>query len=134
MTASHLIVLAVAATVGNTVLAVAPHRGRLTDGLSFVSPASSCTTTITTARHARPATAGLSSIAGRPPTSTNSRRPALPGQGFTGGSAWWFGRREGHLRGERADAASAGAGAEAGGSDDIEEQEREKALAELDRR
>lgn len=145
MPASHLAVVVAAATIGNTVLAVAPYQGRFTDGLSFVSPVVSCTTTTTNARRARAATAGLSSIASGPPISADSRRPAVPGQGFTGSSARWVARRrEGTLRGEASGAdgasgaaagAGAGEGAAAEGGGDVEEQEeRKRALAELDRR
>lgn len=128
--ASHLAMLAAAAT-GNTVLAVAPRQGSLADGLSFVSPAPSCTTTTTT-RHARPAIAGLSSIVGRPSTSAVHRQPAPPGHGFAGISARWVKRRGERLGQARAEGAAAGA--EGGDDDDAEEQERKRALGELDRR
>lgn len=129
---THLSVLLAAAASGNTVLAVAPRQGSLTDGLCFLSQASSCTT-VNSARHARPATAGLGSIAGRPPSSAGSRRPALTGPGVTGVSGWGFKRRgQGEARAEGAASAGAGAGSEE--IDDVEEQEKKKALGELDRR
>eukprot|EP00752_Nemacystus_decipiens_P002534 g2377.t1 len=137
MTASHLTALVAVAAVGNTVLAVAPRQGKLTDRLSFVTPASSFTT-FPTARHAHPATAGLSSIADGPPTSADSRRPAPPSYGVMGASGRWVRRRrrDGHLRGEASEDGAAGeAGAAGTGSgNDVEEQEREAALAELERR
>lgn len=128
--ASHLTALLVATAVGTTVLAVAPHELSLTYRLSFISPASSCVTATTT-RHTRPATAGLTSVAGRPSTSAAGLRSAPCGQGITRTSGQWFNRRGGPLRLE---ASAEGAPGGGDGGDDAEGQERKRTLGELDRR